>query len=97
MVCRSTVVRIAALCLLILTGVEMFACELAGGIVCELSGDSENSETPADDRCLCCCFHVVLAPPPDLEPSTAFTLYSPDYVASGPARAVASPELPPRR
>jgi hypothetical protein len=92
---RSTLARIVALSLLLLTGFEIFACELAEGISCELAGAPDRADS-TDDHCLCCCLHVVLAPPPELRPVSVFPFEACDDMPAGPVRALAIPERPPR-
>jgi len=58
--CR-TVFRVAALCLLLLTGVELFACELLYPNGCESYGSPASQQTQSDDNCFCCCFHIMVA------------------------------------
>jgi hypothetical protein len=94
---RSTsIVRTVALCLLILTGVELFACEFVPGSVCELAGSPLDWQQEGEDNCLCCCFHVVPVVP--VPPATlAENLWTPPEVhATLPFRSLPSIELPPR-
>ena len=79
-----------------LTGVELFACELLPGSICEANGSPFDSPQPGDDSCLCCCFHVVPVasdPPVTLMNNMCNRAEVPDSV---PVGAVASLELPPR-
>jgi hypothetical protein len=79
-----------------LTGFELFACEMAPGSVCELSGSPLDLPQEGDDNCLCCCFHIILIcadPPAEL---SAFVYVDSLPEPQPPFRAVPSIELPPR-
>jgi hypothetical protein len=96
MVRCSTLRRIAALCLLMLTGFELFACEMLPGVVCEAGSSPLDAPQAGDDNCLCCCFHVVPVtadPPVTLRVHVYVRDEVPDSV---PAGAAPSLELPPR-
>ncbi len=76
---RITVFRAIAVAILLLTGVELFACELISPATCEITripGDGGTSKAPDGDSCLCCCFHIVVSPQIELTPTidTAPTL-----------------------
>jgi len=69
---RITVFRAIAVAVLLLTGVEMVACELVSPGACEIAGTSDDNGTSkqADgDSCLCCCFHIVVSPQIELTPT----------------------------
>ena len=69
---RATVLRAAAVIILLLTGVELFACELFSPSTCEIWGapsDDGSSKSSGGDNCLCCCFHIVVSPRIDLIPA----------------------------
>lgn len=96
MVRWSTVARVAALCLLLVTGIDLLACEILPGSFCELSGSPMSPTQPDEDNCLCCCFHVV---PADIAPEVALITYvylQPEVSPPVPVGAVFSLELPPR-
>ena len=42
-----------------LTGFELFACEVLPGSICELNASPLDTQQAGDDNCLCCCFHVI--------------------------------------
>ena len=53
--------RATAVFLLLLTGVEMFACEILSPDGCEFSGSAKDTSQPkTGDSCLCCCAHFLL-------------------------------------
>ncbi len=69
---RITVFRAIAVAILLLTGVELIACELMSPESCELTGipgDGGTSQAPEGDSCLCCCFHIVVSPKIELTPT----------------------------
>jgi hypothetical protein len=92
----STVARFVALCLLMLTGFELVACEMLPGSICELNGSPLDTQEAGDDNCLCCCFHVIPvgASPPSTLVSLVYVFDEPHV--SLPAGAVPLIELPPR-
>jgi hypothetical protein len=57
---RVTIFRIAAVFILLLTGVELIACEVISPATCELSGTPGDQSADSGDACLCCCFHIVV-------------------------------------
>ena len=60
----SVVVRVMAVFLLLLTGAELFACELISPANCELAGSANgDGGSKSGDDCLCCCTHVVIERP----------------------------------
>ena len=72
MLSRITVFRAIAVAILLLTGVELIACELMSPASCELAGipsDRSSSQAPEGDSCLCCCFHIVVSPQIELTPT----------------------------
>ena len=66
---RITTFRIVAVIMLLLTGVELVACEAFSPATCEISGAPSDQSTDSGDACLCCCFHIVVATPFVLEPT----------------------------
>ena len=66
---RITSFRIAAVFILLLTGVEMVACELISPETCELFGAPSDQSTGTGDACVCCCFHIVVKAPFVFEPT----------------------------
>jgi hypothetical protein len=79
-----------------LTGFELFACELLPGSNCELSSSPLDVPQSGDDNCLCCCYHVV--PVFDAPPAApaSYVYMEPPPEPQPPFRAVPSFELPPR-
>lgn len=78
---RISVFRTVAVAILLLTGVELFACEMISPATCEITripGDGGSSKAPEGDSCLCCCFHIVVSPQIELttivESAPAFVL-----------------------
>ena len=66
---RATIFRIAAVIILLLTGVELIACEVVSPGTCEIAGAPGGQSTDSGDACLCCCFHVVVRTPVVFEPT----------------------------
>ncbi|MBI4905174.1 MAG: hypothetical protein HY820_16180 [Acidobacteria bacterium] len=69
---RITIFRTVAVAVLLLTGVELFACEMVSPVTCEIAGipSEGGSSQPSDgDNCLCCCFHIVVSPQIELTPT----------------------------
>jgi hypothetical protein len=61
---------VAAVILLLITGAELFACELMAPDSCESFGfPSKDSIPSANDNCICCCTHILVAEPLVLEAS----------------------------
>ena len=96
MVRWSTVARVIALCLLMLTGFELVACEVLPDSICELNGSPLDAPQSGDDNCLCCCFHVIPvgASPPSTQVSRVYVFT--DRHEFLPVGAVPLIELPPR-
>jgi hypothetical protein len=61
--------RLTAVTLLLLTGAEIFACEMIAPERCESFGFPSDNQTPSggDDNCICCCTHILMAQPMTLE------------------------------
>jgi hypothetical protein len=56
--------RLAALTLLLLTGVELFACEMIAPQNCEEFGyPRSGTDGSSSDNCICCCTHIVIVMP----------------------------------
>lgn len=66
---RLTIFRIAAVIILLLTGVELIACEVVFPATCEISGVPGDRSPNSGDACLCCCFHIVVSTPVVFEPT----------------------------
>jgi hypothetical protein len=60
---RSKVFWIAALAMLLLTGMELIACEVISPETCEIAGAAGDQSPDSGDACLCCCPHVAIAAP----------------------------------
>ena len=66
---RAAIFRLMALLLLLVTGAELFACEMIEPEQCESFGSSGSTGgAPAGDNCICCCAHVVVIAPFALAP-----------------------------
>ncbi len=66
---RLTLFRLVAIALLLVTGAELFACEIFEPQFCESFGSSgSTNDAPAGDKCLCCCAHVVVIAPLAISP-----------------------------
>lgn len=66
---RKTVFHITALLFLLLTGVELFACEMIEPQNCESFGfPNSGGDNLAGDNCICCCTHVVVTMATPLSP-----------------------------
>jgi hypothetical protein len=99
MTSRATVFRLTAVLILLLTGVELFTCELIAPGACELT-DPASGDKPGHSNCgngcICCCCHVVV--------SSVFVLTPAESVSPVPPlpetqRPIAHPSLidhPPR-
>ena len=67
---RAATFRLMALLLLLVTGVEMIACELIEPERCESFGSSSPAgDAPGGDDCICCCSHIVMIAPFALAPA----------------------------
>lgn len=69
---RISAFRTVAVAILLLTGVELFACELISPATCEITGipGGGGSSKPSDgDSCLCCCSHIVVSPHIEMTPT----------------------------
>ncbi len=64
----STVFRIAGLALLLLTAGEISACEILSPNGCESDRVPGSQPTQTDDSCICCCAHIVVVQPIQLDP-----------------------------
>lgn len=85
---RRTIFRIAALVMLLLTGVELFACEMMFPNGCETQGEHGSQQNQPDDCCLCCCMHVVAVQPIPLDQMQTVVA---DLAASEPGRPESRP------
>ena len=77
---RLAFFRFAAVFLLLITGAELFACEVLAPEQCESFGLPQGGETQdRDDNCLCCCAHIVVGEPLRLEvTSEAVSIVEPE-------------------
>jgi hypothetical protein len=71
-----------AVLLLLLTGAELYACEILSPGNCESFGIPQDAGShQADDSCICCCPHVIVVQPILLDTSapcvTALAAVSP--------------------
>lgn len=69
---KTAIFRVVAVAILLLTGIELFACEFLSPATCEISGtpsDGGSSKPSGGDSCLCCCFHIVVSPQIELTPT----------------------------
>lgn len=66
---RVTIFRIAAVAILLLTGLELVACEVFSPATCEISGAPSDQKTDSGDACLCCCYHIVVITPLVFDPA----------------------------
>lgn len=56
------ILRVAAVLLVLMTCVELYACEVLAPERCESFGvPQEQNSQSVDDECLCCCTHIVIA------------------------------------
>ena len=69
MVSRASIFRIAAVIILLLTAVELVACEVVSPETCELAGAPGDGSPDSGDACLCCCYHVVVRTPVGFGPT----------------------------
>lgn len=61
--------RFAAMFLLLLTGAELFACDMIAPDQCEAFGMPQEGTSQPDDNCICCCSHIVFSHPITLTPT----------------------------
>jgi hypothetical protein len=69
---RFSVFRIVAVAILLLTGVELFTCELLSADTCEITripGGGDSAQPSDGDNCLCCCSHIVVSPHIEITPT----------------------------
>jgi hypothetical protein len=55
--------------LLLLTGAELFACDMIAPDQCETFGVPADGTSQPDDNCICCCSHIVVSDAITLTPS----------------------------
>ena len=68
--------RSAAVTILFVAAFEVFACGLCSGDTCALQGTfshQSHQATSSGDECLCCCGHLLIAPPIHVEPVSLVT------------------------
>ena len=65
---RIAILRLAAVVLLLLMGVEFAVCDVVGVGQCESFGTPGVPSGPQDDNCICCCTHIVVTQPVVLLP-----------------------------
>lgn len=66
----TLIFRLAAVAILLLTGVELFACDILESSQCESFGMPGTSPDQQDDNCICCCTHIVVTQTAMLEPQS---------------------------
>lgn len=67
---RQTVVRCAALLLLLFAAIDVFGVDLFAPTLCGSPGSQASGTAFGDgDDCFCCCGHIVFATSPQLEPA----------------------------
>lgn len=93
---RVTIFRIAAIAILLLTGVELIACEVISPTTCEISGAPSDQKTDSGDSCLCCCFHIVVVAPLVFEPVQEAVAFEPILSPQVPSFASARIYHPPK-
>jgi len=81
---RITLFRFSAVIILLLTGVELIACEVNSDITCEISGVPSDQNRGPEDACLCCCSHIVVRTPMAFDPTDEVVALepSPQFVFS---------------
>ena len=72
---RNTVFRIVGVLVLLLAGVQVFACGFADACTAG-STSSSDCDQPQGDNCLCCCHHII--------PVTEFTLDAAEHPLGEP-------------
>lgn len=92
---RMAIFRLAALTLLLLTGAELFACEMIDPQNCESFGFPKSGAV-GSDNCICCCTHVVVVIPTPLFPIAERVTNVMTPVAPKPERKSFSIYHPPR-
>ena len=77
---RFNLLRVVAMLLLLVAGVEVYACDISDACVSSAAGQNSDCDQPSGDNCLCCCHHVV--------PVTIVTLEAAECVSDGPSSEV---------
>lgn len=100
MVSCSQVLRLIALALLFMAGLEVLACDLISPETCPLSNAGGHQQAPehpsSGDNCLCCCLHWT-APQIVTSPTFEVVIVAfPPEAPSGPVRFLPSIYHPPR-
>ena len=99
MSCRPTAFRLAAVLMLLLTGFELFTCELIAPGSCELmspAGGGQPDHCNCGNGCLCCCCHVVVSGAYVLAPAEAVWPPPPPPEAQRPISFPTLIDHPPR-
>jgi hypothetical protein len=87
----SLILRVTAIAILLLGGLDLVACEFVSADRCGLSGSSDE-----DDHCLSCCRHLFAAAPFVLTVTTEAPLPAIPPELKPPSRQPASIYHPPR-
>ena len=93
---RATIFPIVAIGILLLTGVELIACEVFSPASCEISGVPDDRSPDPGDACLCCCFHIVVVTPIVFETNFEVAALDPPPTVRVPAIESTSIYHPPR-
>ena len=95
---KQTVVRMAALLLLLFAAVDLFAIDLFAPSMCAPTTTSDATGSPSgdEDDCFCCCGHIIVRAPIHINHVAAFSSDEPVVIVS--AASVDRPSIyhPPR-
>jgi len=56
---RNLLIRVVAVILLLIAGVEAYACDVSDACVPSVVSDGAGCDDAGGDSCICCCHHVV--------------------------------------
>ena len=91
-----TVFRITGVLLLLLIGVQAYACEVSEACVTDSGAQNGGCDQPGGDNCLCCCHHVVPAAAVALPAAEDVWESPPPEAAAGTVSVALSIEHPPQ-
>lgn len=94
---KTSIFRLAAVLILLLTGVELFACEVLEPGQCESFGYPQDGLPEGDDdNCICCCAHIIVTGIARLESTAELVSIVEPEAAPKAERTAASIYHPPR-
>lgn len=94
---KASFFRLAAIAVLLLTGAELFACELLAPAQCESFGYPQDGPGRGDDdKCICCCTHILVTGIARLEAAAEVVSFIEPESVEKAERKSASIDHPPR-